>query len=32
MTTDIRRMNKEELDELNRQGAIWRAHNKPASR
>jgi hypothetical protein len=30
MATDIRRMNKEELDELNRQGAIWRARNKPA--
>jgi len=30
MATDIRRMSKEELDELNRQSAIWRAHNKPA--
>jgi len=30
MATDIRRMSKEELDELNRQGAIWRARNKPA--
>ena len=30
MATDIRRMSKEALDELNRQGAIWRAHNKPA--
>jgi hypothetical protein len=30
MAIDMRRMSKEELDELNRQGAIWRARNKPA--
>ncbi len=30
MATDIRRMSKEELDELNHQGALWRASNKPA--
>lgn len=30
MATDIRRMSKEELDELNRQAALWRARNKPA--
>ena len=29
MATDIRRMSKEELDELNRQGALWRARNNP---
>jgi hypothetical protein len=30
MAVDIRRMSREELDELNRQGALWRARNKPA--
>jgi hypothetical protein len=30
MATDIRRMSREELDELNRLGKEWRERNKPA--
>jgi hypothetical protein len=29
MSVDIRRMSKEELDELNRQAKVWRERNNP---